>query len=313
MTKNINGVELEYEFKTDKSTGRMSIVIVGASDIQGDFTIPAAIDGYVVTHIGDSAFYHCIGLTRVIIPDGVTKIARNAFAGCRELKSVEISATVMDIGYHAFDDCGELRSFSVAEDNPNYKSVSRLLLTKDGKTLVFGVNGDVTIPDGVTRIGSGAFSSCYLLTSVKIQDSVTSIGDGAFFQCYALSDVTIPDSVVSIGNGAFHSCRGLTNVVIHDSVTSIGGSAFYGCVRLRNVVIPNSVTSIGALAFYDCGSLANVTIPTGVTSLGCVAFASTALETVFEVGDTDRVKKMLLDSGLDIKGIKFLELKMRDT
>lgn len=38
----------------------------------------------------------------------------------------------------------------------------------------------VIIPDGVTRIGRGAFEYCSSLTSVTIPNSVTKIGDWAF-------------------------------------------------------------------------------------------------------------------------------------
>ena len=50
-------------------------------------------------------------------------------------------ASVTNIGQYAFSDCRGLTAFSVDEANPKYKSVSKLLLTKDGKTLVYGVNG----------------------------------------------------------------------------------------------------------------------------------------------------------------------------
>ena len=46
-----------------------------------------------------------------------------------------------------------------------------------------GPGGDVTIPEGVTSIGDGAFRCCESLKSVTIPDSVTSIGNGAFGWC----------------------------------------------------------------------------------------------------------------------------------
>ena len=41
----------------------------------------------------------------------------------------------------------------------------------------------VIIGDGVTTIGSSAFSDCDSLTSVTIPNSVTTIGSGAFSDC----------------------------------------------------------------------------------------------------------------------------------
>ena len=114
----------------------------------------------------------------------------------------------------------------------------------------------VEIGNGVTSIGSHAFSSCYSLTNVVIPEGVTSIGSSSFYNCYSLTNVVIPDGVTAIGCSAFSSCYSLTNVVIPEGVTSIGSGAFYGCYSLTNVVIPGSVTSIGSTAFYYCYGIA---------------------------------------------------------
>lgn len=135
-----------------------------------------------------------------------------------------------------------------------------------------GDGGNVVIPDGVTRIGEGAFYNDDSLTSVTIPDSVTSIGKEAFNRCIKLASVTIGNGVTSIGGRAFEACHSLTSVIIPDSVTSIGESAFFTCVKLASVTIGNSVTSIGKSAFYCCYSLASVTIPDSVTSIGDQAF-----------------------------------------
>ncbi|MBQ4142494.1 MAG: leucine-rich repeat domain-containing protein, partial [Thermoguttaceae bacterium] len=111
-------------------------------------------------------------------------------------------------------------------------------LTADGSVTITKYTRsatDVTIPDGVTSIGEGAFRDCYRLTSVTIPDSVTSIGNKAFSWCESLTSVTIPDSVTSIGNEAFFRCRLLKSVTIPDSVTSIGYGPFTGCDQLTEI------------------------------------------------------------------------------
>ena len=128
----------------------------------------------------------------------------------------------------------------------------------------------VSLPDGLTRIGEGAFHSCSSLTSITIPNSVTSIGEGAFHSCSSLTSITIPNSVTSIGEGAFHSCSSLTSITIPYSVTTIGEYAFYYCSSLTDITIPNSVTNIGYNAFSGTPWCNNQ--PDGVIYVGKVLY-----------------------------------------
>ena len=280
--------------------------------------------GNGVSSIGFSAFDNCSGIrdvvisqyvcanglssvfssayqsiTNVVISESVTSIGADVFSGCRGLMSVTIPASVTSIGCYMFYNCSNLISISVDPDNPNFKSESGLLLTKDGKRLVSVPSGlvSVTIPNGVTDIGSSAFYNCSGLTNVTIPDSVTSIGSYAFRGCSRLTSVTIPNSVTSIGNYAFYGCGGLTSMIISNNVTSIGNYAFGNCYGLTdvtipecvcsmsrltsyfpsssitNVVISDGVTHIASEAFLGCDALVNVTIPNSVTSIRFDAFA----------------------------------------
>ena len=113
-----------------------------------------------------------------------------------------------------------------------------LTITGTGKMKDWGYNNyspwhadksvkQVIIGDGVTTIGSSAFSGCSSLTSVTIGNSVTEIGIGAFKGCISLTSVTIPNSVTTIKGEAFSGCSSLTSVTIPNSVRTIGAKAFY--------------------------------------------------------------------------------------
>ncbi len=261
----------------------------------------ACTNGYLTSYsirkgtkcICDNAFFLCLSLQSVTIPDSVTSIGDSAFRQCIFLQDVTIPDSVTSIGDSAFSWCSSLQSVNIPD------SVNSI-----GDSAFFGCLSlqSITIPDPVTNIGENPFAHCpariinhskhfaffedNLYTSDRrklisylskqdnftIPDSVTTIGGYAFFGCSSLQSVTIPDSVTSIGNNAFSECESLQSVTIPDSVTSIGDSAFSYCSSLQSVTIPDSVTSIGNSAFSYCSSLQSVTIPDSVTSIGNSAF-----------------------------------------
>ena len=66
--------------------------------------------GSSVTSIGEYAFYNCLGLKSVTIPEGVTSIGDSAFWDCSGLPSVTIPSSVTSIGKDAFYSCSGLTS-----------------------------------------------------------------------------------------------------------------------------------------------------------------------------------------------------------
>ena len=231
-----NSVMLTYD--TSSEWGTHYANLTGSLDISGTVSYNGAT--YSVTSIDDYAFWGCLGLTSVNIPNSVTSIGTGAFYVCSNLTSVNIPNSVISIGGNAFYGCSSLTS--------------------------------VIIPNSVTSIGSSAFRGCTSLISMTIPNSVTTIDTYVFNGCSSLTSVTIPNSVTSIGDAAFCNCSSLTSVIIPNSVTSIGGFAFWGCSGLTSVNIPNLVTSIGDDAFYGCSGLTSVNIPNLVTSIGNDAF-----------------------------------------
>ncbi len=165
------------------------------------------------------------------IPAGVEVVGNSAFYGLDNLTAVTIPETVADIEKYAFGGCGRLKSFTVASGNTAFKAVNGLLLTKDGETLVCGVNGNVTVPNGVKTISYAAFNLLDGLTSVTIPSGVTTIENYAFNGCESLTSVTIPDSVTSLGQGVFAECKNLARVLLPKRFEgSLDSSVFFsGC------------------------------------------------------------------------------------
>ncbi len=275
---------------TEIPAGTYGDITITAVWSEYDVTLKLNDDGETYTVIGLHTDKTDIEIKTTYHRKPVTSIGVTAFIGCTSLTSINIPDSVTSIGSRAFGYCHSLTSIKVDENNKNYKSINGNLYSKDGKTLIqyaiAKTGTSFVIPDSVTSIGEGAFSSCNFLTSVIIPDSVTSIGASAFYNCSSLTSVTIPDSVTSIGYYAFKSCRLLTSVTIGNGVTSIGGAAFSGCKSLTSVTIPDSVTSIGDDAFIDCKSLTSITIPDGVTSIGYRAFVGCTSLTSITIPDS---------------------------
>ena len=130
-------------------------------------------------------------------------------------------------------------------------------LTQIPDNAFMGSVTEVILPEGITRIGYSAFSSCGNLTSVYIPESVTSIGMGAFSDCASLTQINLPDGITDIDDGTFYGCTSLTNVTLPANLEWIGQEAFSN-TGLTEITIPASVTSLGTNVFKDCGSLIKI-------------------------------------------------------
>ena len=162
----------------------------------------------------------------------------------------------------------------------------------------------VAIPEGVRKLGAGAFKDCYNLVSVRIPRTLTGIGAGAFTECGKLKEIkvdrdnpayrdeegvllsrdlstlvyypagketpeySVPNGVKTIQGRAFQGAGYLTSLRIPAGVTHIGEDAFSQCKSLTSIILPTSLVIIGESAFFDCSGLTSVTIPAGVTAIG---------------------------------------------
>lgn len=110
----------------------------------GILTVPDGTTTIDSTH----GFIRDAGITKMIIPEGVTRIETEAFLGCTSLTEIVIPEGVTRIGRGAFQACSSLTN--------------------------------ITLPSTITSIGASAFSECSSITEIVIPEGVTSIGNYAF-------------------------------------------------------------------------------------------------------------------------------------
>ena len=130
----------------------------------------------------------------------------------------------------------------------------------------------VIVEDGITSIGSKAFTGFENLSSIQLPDSLTSIKEFAFWECQSLKSVTVPDSVRYLGIGVFQECTSLESAVIGSGVTKLPIQLFRSCRSLKSVTFRGQVEEIGEQCFCYCTSLGSFTVPDSVLNVGKNAF-----------------------------------------
>lgn len=180
---------------------------------------------------------------------------------------------------------------------------------------------EVEIKEGVTNVGSYAFSGCSNLKKVVLADSVKNIGNYAFRYCSGITEIRLPvdyqyqaysfdkctgvqkiqygygaegvmpnrndsyDSNYYVRNSLEFMCgESLQTVIFEEGITNIGNYAFFGAESLQNVYFPESMTEIGSYSFRYSG-VEKLELPEGLISIGSSAFWNSQL-TEIELPDS---------------------------
>ena len=208
----------------------------------------------------------------VVIPDRVLYHGRyynvtaidNAFYRNENITSVTFGKNIKTIGAHSFYICS-------------------------------GLQGTLTIPEGVTSIGNSAFGHCSGLTAVSIPKSLTSMGENAFYECEGLTAVYITDvaawcgirfhyfedNPLSYAHHLYLNGTEVQNLEIPDEVTFISDCAFYECTSLQSMSTGDGVDTIGWRSFWYCTNLRTITLGKNVKYIKDDAFYKTALTELY--------------------------------
>lgn len=253
-------------------------------------------------YLGDSAFRSCASLTEITVPEGITWLS-GTFATCYSLRTVNLPRGLTYMINGVVEGCrsletlhlpaklesiagswpSSLKTITTAFGSVRYVSEDGILYDTQDNSILFvnaSITGHVTVRDGITKIGEGAFKSRKGLTSVTLPESCTVIDSYAFENCTALTDINFPEKLESIGRNAFYN-SGITSLKLSQPSLSIRSFAFTDCHQLKSVEITSTDFDLMEWAFARCENLETVILPPQVFRMegGCFT-ECTSLTTV---------------------------------
>ena len=198
-----------------------------------------------ISHVSSDAFYDCVYLKEVTIPEGVTFLD-NVFRNCKSLTTVNFDQYASSLGKGMFYGCTSLKSIS--------------------------------LPDGIKVIPEDTFAGCTALTQVDFPKRLTTIGKRAFYKSGLEDFPSDLENLTAIGESAF-ACCGFKEVNLPQGVKLVAAESFANCPNLEYVKLPSSLYRIDHYAFSENPKLKTLDYPTVNRILLCedTAFALTPL------------------------------------
>ncbi len=238
------------------SVSENEVCITGYNGTEAVLKIPAEINGYKVTSIGEDAFNANEIITQVMMPDSIISIGKHAFYMCSSLETVQLPGFLQVLGADAFYKCISLDNVAI----PKTLHTSRFPFRECSKL------ENVSFEEGISNIPSDLFYECTGLTNITLPEGIVEIGSGAFARCSNLEKVVSPDSVRKIEYFAFTECKKLKSINLSLNLETIRFQAFAECESLESIHIPKSLKEIddgGDHIFKDCTSLKKATFEEG--------------------------------------------------
>lgn len=265
----------------------------GCRNLSGDLTLPDSVQivgdrafsgctglngtltlGSSLQTIGAGAFHYCPFSGDLVIPDNVTSIGDSAFYISDYLRpetqgTLTLGKNLRTIGKEAFSGCAFTGSLTIPEGITEIADGTFSSLYQSSGMFT----GKLTLPSTLKTIGASAFSYTDFSGELLIPDGVTSIGANAFKECDGFGGLlSLPDSVKTVEEWAFYLCKGFTGLKLSASLTKIEERSFAHMYGLKTeVVIPEGVTEIGEGAF-SCSHMPSVRFPSTLKKIGKQAF-----------------------------------------
>ena len=148
-----------------------------------------------------------------------------------DLTADTVTADKLAKGYTAHDMSGNIITGTM-ESGSSDEAMEAL------KAVVERNNSVVTLPQGITEIGSYTFYRFDTLKSILLPSGLTKIGSYGFFSCKNLTSISLPASIVALAGNAIYSCTNLSSITFQGTPSVINSGAYVQCGNLTTINVP---------------------------------------------------------------------------
>lgn len=224
-------------------------------NMTGELYLPTTLEYIGVGNQYDAywsgAFCNCGFISELKLPDGLKYIGLGAFNGCRGLYGeLHLPNSLEHLGDAAFNGCSSMTGSIEIPQN---------ITVIGSATFAGGFNGTLTLHDGITSIGGGAFQGAPLKGELRLPANLQVISPLAFYGCDFSGNLVLPKGLRSIGSEAFsYNWRLMGTLEFPDDMISIGSRAFANCSGLEGLIFPEGLENILSSAFEDCFGIGRI-------------------------------------------------------
>ncbi len=260
-----------------------------------------------VVEIAEGVFRDRKSIRRLVLPESLETIGAGAFAGCIHLEKIEVekSCALEDVGENAFAGTPWLLSQG---ESPTLNGVllerpmldqGELVLSETIRVIPKGLFrgwealSSLRLPEGLEKIGAGAFADCVHLEEISGECLLQDVGKDAFAgtpwlrrqgdypmlngvlvdrPSWLSGEVVLPKGIRVVPEETFRGCAALTAVHLPEGLEIVWDRAFQDCTALEKIHLPQSLRDVGEGIVQGCSALQEISFPDGLQSSGSGTF-----------------------------------------
>jgi len=186
------------------------------------YYIPDSLREIIVTDcefLSYGAFYNCLMLTDIVLPDNLLRIDGYVCAYCSNLTNLVLGSSLTTLDSGAFGNASGTGCLNVYYNGTIADWCNVTLGATSANPMNLRSNNNIfhTIDEN----GSAVYRNIHYspVVNLVLPNNITTVKAYQFYKWKTLTSVTVPNNITSIGTSAFQECTNLIEVINYSSLT----------------------------------------------------------------------------------------------